>query len=122
MIENKYKKLPEEYDLTDMVGQSLLDKQMNKNMKNGMFKLDWANIKSAVVYGLLTLGVTFLLSVVETILKAGSVFHINWHQVVDGGAMAVLPVFITMISLLKNLLTTNSGKFLGIVKVVPPVE
>lgn len=85
----------------------------------GLFNLNSSNVKSAIVYGLLTLGVTFLLSAAESVMKAGSIWGVNWHNVVNDGAMAVLPVFVTCISVLKNILTTTDGKFLGMVTVIP---
>lgn len=84
-----------------------------------MFKLDRENIISAITYAVITLGLTFVLSAAESIIKAGSIFGINWHAVVDQGAMAVLPVFVGLISIVKNLLTTNKGNFLGIATVIP---
>lgn len=117
--DKKVKGIYEEYDLTDKVGQSLLEINLKKTMKNGMFKLDWANIKSAIVYGLLTMAVVFLLSVVESILKAGSIFGIDWRHVTDTATIAALSLFVVGLSLVKNLLTTNTGHFLGVVKVIP---
>lgn len=84
-------------------------------MKNGIFKLDWANIKSALVYGLLWA----LLAMAIDIEKAGSIFNIDWKMIVDGGAIAFIAA---VVSLLKNLLTTNQGNFLGVVKVIPETE
>lgn len=115
-------KIYEEYDMTDWVGQSLLEESLKpKYMKNGLFSLTWSNIKSAIVYGLLTMGLAFVLSIAESVLKAGSIFGLNWHHIVDSGVMTSLGIFVTSVSVVKNLLTTSKGNFLGLVKVVPSV-
>lgn len=86
---------------------------------NGLFTLTWSNVKSAVVYGLLTLGVVFLLSLAQSVLNAGSIFGLNWKAIVDNAVVATIPTLIVMISLLKNLLTNSKGNFLGAVEVIP---
>lgn len=78
-------------------------------MQNGIGKLDWVNIKSAVVYGL----VLGIVAVVVYIFKAGSVFALDWRLLVDAFVYGFLG------SIVKNLLTTNSGNFLGVTKVIP---
>lgn len=107
---------PEKNDATDFVGQSLLENYYFKNkMKNGIFTLDGANVKSGLIYGLLW----GLLSMLLQIKDAGSIFAIDWKSVGNAGIIAFIAV---MITLLKNLLTTNSGKFVGIVKVIPSTD
>jgi len=86
---------------------------------NGLFTLTWSNVKSAVIYGLLTLGVTFGLSIAQGVLNAGSIFGLDWKAIVDSAVIATLPVLIATISLAKNLLTTSKGNFLGSVGVIP---
>ena len=95
--------------------------QLNEeiNMSNGIFKLNWVNIKSAVVYGLVTAAIVFILSLAESILKAGSIFGIDWKAIIDTASIAALSLFVTCVSLVKNLLTTNVGNFLGITRVIP---
>lgn len=85
-------------------------------------KLNWINIKSAVIYGFVTMLVVFVLAIAEKILQAGSIFGIDWRGVIDVGAMTTLSVFVTSVSLVKNLLTSNAGKFLGAVTVIPDKE
>lgn len=85
----------------------------------GLFNLNWTNVKSAIVYGLLAMVLTFVLSAAETILKAGSIFGINWHALIDQGAIAALGIFVTTTSLVKNFLTTSDGQFLGVTTVIP---
>jgi len=91
-------------------------------MKNGLFKLEWANIKSAIVYGLLMCAVVFILSALETILAHGSIFGVDWKNLIDVGVIAVLGLVVSIVSIIKNLLTTNQGKFLGITTVIPNKE
>lgn len=110
------KRIYEEYDATDAVGQSLLKDNLKfNNMQNGLFKVSKANVQSAIVYGLLW----GLLSVLLQVQQAGSIFGLDWKAIADAGVLAVIAVVIT---LLKNLFTTDAGNFLGLVKVVPPTE
>ena len=87
----------------------------NKNMNNGIFKLDWVNIKSALVYG----GFWALLTVLIQIQEAGSIYGLDWKTLLNAGILAFIAI---IISLVKNLLTTNSGNFAGVVKVIPDVK
>lgn len=92
---------------------------------NGLFTLTWSNVKSAVVYGLLVLGSTFLLSILQNVLNAGSIFGLDWKHIVDSAVIATIPVLVIIVSLGKNLLTNSNGSFLGVTKVIPdndPIE
>ncbi len=110
----------QEEDATFAVGESLLESNLeNKYMDNGLFKLDWANIKSAIIYGLLTMAVVFVLSVAEGIYSHGSFIGIDWAHLVDAGGIKSLGIFVAAVSIIKNLLTTDKGKFLGAVTVIP---
>lgn len=82
-----------------------------ENMKNGIGKLSWINIKSAIVYGL----VAGLLAIGMYVIEIGSIFAIDWAKLADAGVMAMV---VTLVSLIKNLLTTEAGNFLGVVKVI----
>lgn len=86
---------------------------------NGYLTLTWSNVKSALVYGVLTSLTTFLLVVAQGILDHGSIFDVDWTSLVDQGAIAVLGVFVTIVSILKNLLTNAQGQFLGMFTVIP---
>lgn len=88
-------------------------------MLNGLFTLTKANVKSAVVYGILSLGATFLLSFLQGVLDAHSIFGLDWKSIIDSAAIATIPVLITFVSLGKNLLTTSQGNFLGVTEVIP---
>jgi len=87
-----------------------------------MFNLNWANIKSAVVYGLMTLAALFVLSVAQSIQDAGTVFGLDWKGIIDRGVVATIPAIVVVVSLFKNILTTDKGKFLGAVTVIPDKE
>ena len=85
----------------------------------GLFTLDWSNVRSAVVYGVLCLVSIFALSVVQNILNAGTIFGLDWKHILDTSVIATLPLLVSGLSLIKNLLTTSKGKFLGTVDVAP---
>ena len=84
-----------------------------------MFKLNLANLKSALTYGVLTLIACFSFSVVQSILNAGTIFGLDWKNIVDKGVIETLPIIVTALSLIKNLLTSDKGKFLGVITVIP---
>lgn len=86
---------------------------------NGFFTLTWSNVKSAVIYGVLTAVVTFLLVVFTNIIEAGTIYGLDWAHIIDKGLVAVISVLVVGVSLLKNLLTNSQGKFLGILEVIP---
>lgn len=91
-------------------------------MKNGLFKIDWVNIKSAIVHGILGMILGAALSIATYIYQAGSVFGLDWHIVVDKGAISALGIFVSICSVLNNLLTTDRGNFLGSIKVVKDIS
>lgn len=80
-----------------------------------MFKLNWINIKSGLIYGLLWA----LLVVTVTAIEVGDLFALDWKNLLNVGIFTFLGIFV---SLLKNLLTTDSGNFLNVVKVIPPTD
>ena len=77
-----------------------------------MLKLNWINVKSALVYGLLW----GLLAVFIEIKEIGDVFKLNWQDLLNVFVMAGLAIVITLV---KNILTTDSGNFVGAIKVIP---
>lgn len=112
------KQVYEEHEIDDFGDSLAVDNYYNdekKFMESGILKLTKENVKSALVYGLLW----GLLSVIARISEVGNVFALDWKELVNAGVLSTLAV---CISLLKNLLTTNSGNFLGITKVIPPTE
>lgn len=72
--------------------------------------LNATNVKSAVVSGLLTA----LLAMAMYVIGLGDVFAINTKEITNIGAMALIT---SIVSLLKSLLTTDDGKFMGSVEV-----
>lgn len=85
----------------------------------GIFTIEWVNVKSAIIYGLMTLMTVFVLSVLQNILDVGSIFGLNWKHIVDTATITTIPTLIMGISLFKNFLTNNKGEFLGVTEVVP---
>lgn len=86
---------------------------------NGLFTLTASNVKSALVYGVLVLGASFGLALLQNVLQAGSIFGLDWKHIIDTSVIATLPLGIAGLSLLKNLLTDSQGNFLGGPKVIP---
>ena len=103
----------EEFNFEAVVDDYYQDKLKYKGMNNGILKLDWLNVKSSLVYGFLWAILVMMVRVVE----AGSFFLVNWKDLVDAGGMAFFAVIIVLI---KNLLTTDTGKFVGVVQVSAP--
>lgn len=91
-------------------------------MKKGLFTLNWANIKSAIVYGLMAMFFAAIINFTDSVKDNGSIFGLDWHNIIDTTAMAVLGSFVSLVSVLKNLLTTDQGNFLGFVKVIPETK
>jgi hypothetical protein len=77
-----------------------------------MFKINWVNVKSAIVYGILTA----ILAMLIYAIGVNDVFKLDWRQLLNSGVFGFLVV---IVSLIKNLLTTNDGKFLWITTVIP---
>lgn len=82
-------------------------------MQTGLFKFSWADFKSALIYGALWGGLTVAIKITEI----GSIFDLNWKELIDIFAMTGLAIAITLV---KNLLTTKDGNFLGAVRVKDP--
>lgn len=79
-----------------------------------MFTINWVNIKSALMYGLLW-GV---LAIFVKVSEIGNIFALDWKDLLNAGVMAFLAI---MIVLLRNFFTSNDGKFIG-VKVIPEIK
>ncbi len=77
-----------------------------------LFKLDFTQIKSALVSGILTA----VLAGAGYVVGLGDIFAIDVHNLTNIVSLAFLT---TIISLVKSLLTTREGNFVGAVKVVP---
>ena len=73
-------------------------------MNSNIFKLkarDWAGATVSAV----------LVAVIGYVLKIGDVFILDWHTIVNIAVMAGLA------SLIKNLLTTEDGNFVGLIQI-----
>lgn len=82
--------------------------KLKTNMSNGIGVLSWVNVKSALVYGV----VMGVVAVVFYMVKIGTVFALDWHVMLDAFVYGVLT------SVVKNILTTNEGNFLGSISTV----
>ena len=81
----------------------------------GMFSLDANNVRSALVYGVLTA----LMLMAVYVVGIGDIFKIDYRSLLNIGVISLLTTFV---SLVKNLLTNSKGKFAGVVKVIPPIK
>lgn len=104
--ENSYPQMKYQYeDNSDIIELGSKDSFIIKNNNmNGIGKLSWVNVKSALVYG--------IVAVMLAIIANKTILGLDWIVLLDVGIMAVLTSFV------KNLLTTNEGNFAGITKVV----
>jgi len=82
---------------------------------NGILELNWINIKSALIYGLLMA----IFAMLVQIKQAEELTKVDWGMIVSSGVMALVTA---TISVIKNILTTDKGNFLGVVKVITPTE
>lgn len=79
-------------------------------MKNGIFTLDWASIKSALISTLLMA----ILAMVMYIIGLGDIWSIDAKAITNIGVMAFLT---GIVSLVKSFLSTDGGKFMGSVDI-----
>ena len=75
-----------------------------------MFTINKTNIVNALV----TVVLTGVLAVAVYIVGLGDIFKIDSHTLINIGVLSILN---GVISLIKNFLTTEKGKFLGVAKV-----
>lgn len=88
----------EKYDLTEQVGN--YQPNQNKFMTK-IFRVSFNDVVGAFTSAV-------LVALICYVLKIGDVFTLDWHVLVNTAVMAGLG------SLLKNLLTTDEGNFLGV--------
>lgn len=93
-------------EAVDIHYQSKLNEE--KIMQNGIFKLSWVNVYSAIIYGLLAMALY--------VISKGTIFGLDWKVLLDIGALGLLS------SLIKNIFTTNEGNFVGLIKVIPSTK
>lgn len=77
------------------------------NDMNGIGTISWMNIKSALMFALLSAFAGLLFY----IIGVGSVWKLDWHVLVDIFSMALAN---GLLSAAKSLLTTSEGNFLGV--------
>ena len=111
-LNSKYNphRIYEEIDLSDLKVEDEFLSTLNKNKMNGIFTLDLAGFKRAIVQGVLVgviAGIVF-------VLKAGSIFGLDLASLVD---VIVLAGLATLPPILTSLLTSNEGNFVGSVKI-----
>jgi len=75
-------------------------------MANGILTLDFTAVKSALVSTVLMA----ILTMSGYVIGLGDVSKIDGHTLLNLGVMSLLT---GLVSLIKNFLTTNDGKFLG---------
>jgi hypothetical protein len=105
---HRWERYEEDYDKTLSVGESITNKFYRiKKMQNGVFTLSWINIKSALVSAI----ITGVLGIGLYVIGVGDVWKVDFHSLVNIGAISTISA---IVSLIKNLLSTNSGKVAGI--------
>ena len=75
-----------------------------------IFQFSWADLKGALVSGLLMA----LLVVLIQVLNSESIYVIDWKMLANAGVFAFLT---SIVSFLKSILTTSNGKFVDVVQV-----
>lgn len=82
----------------------------NMDTQSDFLAVSKKQVISALISGLL-IGVV---AVASQILANGSIFGLDMHKLADVGAMAIITF---LVSFLKSFLTTNDGKFIGLVAI-----
>lgn len=78
---------------------------------NSQFGLiNWTEVKNGLVLALLTA----LVAIIINIINVGNIFGLDWKVLANTGALAFLVFFV---STLKDLLTTQKGNLVGLVKI-----
>ena len=78
------------------------------NSKLGI--INWVEVKNSLVLALLTA----LTAVMVNIISVGNIFGLDWKLLINTGVLAFAVFFV---STLKELLTTEKGNLLGLVKI-----
>ncbi len=77
---------------------------------SGLFNLNWTDIKSAVV----TVVLTAVLAGIGYVIGIGDVFSVDIHTLTNIVSLSLLT---GVVSIIKALLTTKSGNFVGSVSI-----
>lgn len=84
-------------------------------MSSNFSKLNWADVKSAIVYAVLTA----LAALIVYLIGLGDVFLLTFKPVVN---IFVLSLAAAILSVIKHALTTSDNKFIGAVDLTPKEE
>jgi len=87
-------------------------------MNNGLFKLDWGSIADAVLMSVVVAVGTAAVSIVSA--PNFDVLSLDWEQV--GHNMLNLAIIASVLTLGKDLLSTNNGSLLGITPPTTPAS
>lgn len=79
-----------------------------RNDMTNLFTINWRDVKSALTNVFLSA----VLGMGLYVLNVGSVFQIDFHSLVNIGAISVVT---GIVSIIKHLLTTSEGNFVGLV-------
>ena len=79
-------------------------------MENGIFKLNWVSVGDAVLYAVVVALLTAAIAIVQA--PNFDVLSMDWAHVVHN--MLNIAVITAVLTLGKEILSTNSGRFLGI--------
>jgi len=79
-------------------------------MNTGIFQLNWESVKSAIVSAALMA----IVAMAGYVIGLGDIFKVEYQPLVNIGVMSFLT---GLVSLIKNFLTSNSGKFAGTIQV-----
>jgi len=79
-------------------------------MNSGIFELNWANVKSALVLG----GLTAIIAGASYVTGIGNFWAVDGHALVNAIGMSFL---VAILSTIQSLLTTSKGNFVGAVNI-----
>jgi len=79
-------------------------------MNSKLFTFNFANVKSAIISGVLMA----LFAMCTYIVSVGNIFTMDYAQLANIGAIAGVT---SIVSLLKSMLTTSDGKFVGMTSI-----
>lgn len=83
-----------------------------KIMNSKLFNFNFIDLQRALSLGLCLA----IVIVISYIIKAGTIWGLNWMDILSSGIIGFLGV---LGSFLRTLLTTQDGNFIGLVQVMP---
>ena len=72
--------------------------------------MNWVNIKSALVSGL----IMAIITVGSIVISSGDIFSLDMKSLANAGVISFLTA---IVSFVKSLLTTQNGNFVGVVNI-----